>query len=279
MKATTLKGAGIGLRSEHYQSILENQPNTPWFEVLTDNYMAEGGLPLYHLEKVREHYPISFHGVGLSLGSTDPLNMKYLEKLKRLIERFQPEQVSDHLSWVSVNNHYAHELLPFPYTGEAINIIAKKINQVQDYLGRRLIVENPSTYLDFNCSEMSEPEFIIELINATDCELLMDVNNIYVSASNHHFDAEHYIKQIPADKVKEIHLAGYEDRCTHLYDTHGSRIHDEVWALYEKALHNFGDAPTLIEWDSDIPAFNVLQEEAAKAQTYLDQLAALEKSA
>jgi len=279
MKATTLKGAGIGLRSEHYQSILENQPNTPWFEVLTDNYMAEGGLPLYHLEKVREHYPISFHGVGLSLGSTDPLNMKYLEKLKRLIERFQPEQVSDHLSWVSVNNHYAHDLLPFPYTGEAINIIAKKINQVQDYLGRRLIVENPSTYLDFNCSEMSEPEFIIELINATDCELLMDVNNIYVSASNHHFDAEHYIKQIPADKVKEIHLAGYEDRGTHLYDTHGSRIHDEVWALYEKALHNFGDAPTLIEWDSDIPAFNVLQEEAAKAQTYLDQLAALEKSA
>ena len=279
MKATTLKGAGIGLRSEHYQTILETQPNTPWFEVLTDNYMGAGGLPLYHLEQVCENYPISFHGVGLSLGSTDPVNKKYLEKLKRLIERFQPEQVSDHLSWVSVNNHYAHELLPFPYTWEAITIIAEKINQVQDYLGRRLIVENPSTYLDFNCSEMNEPEFIIELINKTDCELLMDVNNIVVSASNHHFNAENYIKQIPARKVKEIHLAGYEDRGTHLYDTHGARIHDDVWLLYEKALQHFGDVPTLIEWDTDIPAFDVLQQEATKAQTYLDQLPMLEKSA
>ena len=279
MKATQLTGAGIGLRAEHYQTILENRPNIPWFEVLTDNYMVAGGLPLYHLEKVCEHYPLSFHGVGLSLGSADPINKHYLNKLKQLAERFKPAQISDHLSWVSLNNHYAHELLPFPYTREAVNIISDKINQVQDYLGHPLLVENPSTYLAFNCSEMTEPEFINALIDKTDCELLIDINNVFVSASNHDFDSNEYIRQIPAHKVKEIHLAGYDDRGAYLYDTHGHRVHDSVWDLYKNALLQFGEVPTLIEWDTDIPSFGVLQQEAAKAQQLIDNLHALKKTA
>jgi uncharacterized protein (UPF0276 family) len=278
MKAMQLKGAGVGLRTEHYQTILENRPDTPWFEVLTDNYMGAGGLPLHNLEKVCEYYPVSFHGVGLSLGSADPINKRYLYRLKQLAERFKPVQISDHLAWVSLNNHYAHELLPFPYSWEAVNIIGDKINQVQDYLGCPLLVENPSTYLAFNCSEMTEPEFIQALIEKTDCELLIDVNNIFISAKNHGFDANDYIRQIPAHKVKEIHLAGYEDRNTYLYDTHGYKIHDPVWNLYTDALLQFGEVPTLIEWDTDIPSFRVLQQEAEKAQKLIN-LHALEKSA
>ena len=271
MKTDSLKGAGIGLRSEHYQTILENRPNTPWFEVLTDNYMVAGGLPLYHLERVCEHYPLSFHGVGLSLGSADPINKPYLQKLKQLAERFKPAQISDHLAWVSLNNHYAHELLPFPYTREAISIIGDKINQVQDYLGCPLVVENPSSYLAFNCSEMTEPEFLNELINKTNCELLVDINNVFVSANNHDFNANEYIRQIPAHKVKEIHLAGYDDRGTYLYDTHGHRVHDSVWELYKNALLQFGEVPTLIEWDTDIPELPVLLSEVAEAQSRLDR--------
>jgi len=278
MKATTLTGAGIGLRTEHYQTILENRPGTPWFEVLTDNYMGAGGLPLHNLEKICEHYPVSFHGVGLSLGSIDPVNKPYLHQLKQLAERFKPVQISDHLAWVSMNNHYAHELLPFPYTGEALQVIGDKINQIQDYLGCSLLVENPSTYLAFNCSEMTEPEFIHELIDKTDCDLLMDINNVFVSAKNHGFSAHDYIRQIPGHKVKEIHLAGYEDRQTYLYDTHGHTVRDAVWDLYKEALLQFGEIPTLIEWDTDIPSFKVLQQEAEKAQRLID-LYALEKSA
>jgi len=273
MKATqSLQGAGIGLRSQHYQTIFETKPDIPWFEVLTDNYMGAGGLPLYHLEKVRNNYPISFHGVGLSLASTDPLNTQYLSKLKQIINRFEPTHVSDHLAWVSVNNHYTHELLPFPYTREAINLIADKINIVQDFIGQSLIVENPSTYLEFNHSEMPEWIFIQEIINETGCKLLIDINNVYVCAINHGFNPIEYISNIPQQHVSEIHLAGYEDRETHLYDTHGYQIHDEVWNLYEIALSYFDSKPTLIEWDTDIPDFKVLQNEARKAQIFLNQI-------
>jgi len=272
MKATqSLNGAGIGLRSQHYQTILKNKPDVPWFEVLTDNYMGAGGLPLYHLEQVRNNYPISFHGVGLSLGSADPINMKYLSKLKQLIKRYQPVHVSDHLAWVSIHNHYTHELLPFPYNHEALEIVSDKINHVQDFLGQALIVENPSTYLGFNNSEMAEWNFIQEVVNRTGCELLIDINNIYVSASNHGFNPVEYISSIPKQRVKEIHLAGYEDRQTYLYDTHGYSIHDVVWDLYEVALSYFDATPTLIEWDNDIPGFDILLNEANKAQNYLNQ--------
>jgi len=279
MKATDLKGAGIGLRSEHYQTILESKPDVPWFEALTDNYMGAGGLPLYHLEKIRDNYPLSFHGVGLSLASTDPVNKKYLTRLKQLIDQFQPSQVSDHLAWVSTGNHYVHELMPFPYTNEALDIIADKINQVEDYLGRSLIVENPSSYLDFTIAEMMEWEFLQKLVDKTDCGLLIDVNNVYVSAQNNGFDANEYLTNISVEHVKEIHLAGYENRGSYLYDTHGYCIHDEVWSLYKTALLHFNHVPTLIEWDNDVPEFEVLQQEAAKAQFHLDQLTVLEKSA
>jgi len=279
MKATDLRGAGIGLRPEHYQTILKSHPDVPWFEVLTDNYMGAGGLPLYHLEKIRELYPVSFHGVGLSLASTDPVNSKYLVKLKQLIEQFQPSQVSDHLAWVSTGNHYAHELMPFPYTVEALAMISDKINRVQDYLGQSLMVENPSSYLGFCIDEMPEWEFLQQLVNHTDCGLLIDVNNVYVSAQNNGFDANEYLRNIPVEKVKEIHLAGYEDRGSYLYDTHGYCIHDEVWSLYQTALVFLGQVPTLIEWDNDIPGFELLQQEAAKAQIYLDRLTDLEKIA
>ncbi len=272
MKTTnSIKGAGIGLRSEHYQTILNERPSTPWLEALTDNYMGAGGLPLYHLEKIREHYPITFHGVGLSLGSTDPINKQYLSQLKALVNRFEPVHVSDHLAWVSVNNHYAHELLPFPYSQEALNLIANKINQVQDFMGTPLIVENPSTYLEFKQSEMPEWQFIQELIAKTGCQLLLDVNNIYVSATNHGFSTDEYINAIPAASVKEIHLAGYEENEHYLFDTHGYKIRDGVWDLYKKTIATLGNIPTLIEWDTDIPEYTVLQKEASKAQHYLNQ--------
>ena len=279
MKATTLQGAGIGLRAEHYQTILDNTPDVPWFEVLTDNYMGAGGLPLYHLQKIREHYPLSFHGVGLSLASTDPVNMQYLVKLKQLVERFQPEQISDHLAWVSTGNHYAHELMPFPYTEEALTMISTKICFIEDFLGTQLIVENPSSYLDFNMADMTEWEFLQQLVSNTDCGLLIDINNVYVSARNNHFSASEYISNINPGQVKEIHLAGYEDRGSYLFDTHGHRIHDQVWSLYKIALQQFNHTPTLIEWDTDIPAFEVLQQEAEKARYYLNELQLLEASA
>ena len=279
MKANRLRGAGIGLRSEHYQLILDSKPAIPWFEVLTDNYMGAGGLPLYYLEKFSQHYALSFHGVGLSLASTDAINMKYLQKLKALIDRFQPLQVSDHLAWVSIGQHYAHELMPFPYTREALDLVSDKIHRIQDYLGRQLIVENPSSYLDFNISQMPEWDFLQRLVERSGCGLLIDVNNVYVSARNNRFDAEAYIGNIDPAHVKEIHLAGYEDRGTYLFDTHGYRIHDSVWSLYSMALQRFGSIATLIEWDNDIPGFDILMQEASKAQTCLDNIAALEKSA
>jgi len=268
-----ISGAGIGLRSSHYQEILNNKPDVHWFEALSENYFCEGGLPLYHLEKVRENYPITLHGVGLSLGTATPLDHNYLVKLKRLVNRFEPAYVSDHLAWVSVNNNYLHDLLPLSYTEEALVIVSDHVIQAQDYLGRTLLIENPASYLSFNNSEMTEWEFIGELINKTDCELLIDVNNIHVSATNHGFSATEYIDAIPSERVKEIHLAGYEDHDTYLFDTHGYRVHPPVWDLYQTALERFGPIPTLIEWDTDIPEFSVLMEEAAHSDALLEKTA------
>ncbi|MCH9027097.1 MAG: DUF692 domain-containing protein [Proteobacteria bacterium] len=263
-------GAGIGLRTQHYQEILVNRPPVRWFEVLSENYFGAGGLPLYHLEQVRESYPITMHGVGMSLGSTDPLDFNYLAKLKALAERFEPVWISDHLAWISVNRRYTHDLLPLPYTEEALSHVARRVIQAEDFLGRRLLIENPATYLSFNHSEMTEWEFVQGLVDRTDCELLIDVNNIYVSATNHGFDPMDYIKAVPKERVREIHLAGYEEREDYLFDTHGCRVHPPVWELYRAALEYFGPVPTLIEWDTDIPPFSVLVEEAEKAQAQLD---------
>ncbi len=269
----TIAGAGIGLRSQHYSDILEGAHQIPWFEALAENFFGAGGLPLHLLERVRERHPLTLHGVGMSLGSMDPLNHTYLEKLKALADRIRPAWVSDHLAWISAGGHYVHDLLPVPYTEEALKHIAGRIVQVQDYLGRQLLIENPSTYMSYSSSEIGESEFLAELSARADCLLLLDVNNVYVSATNHGFDADAYIGALPTDRVKEIHLAGYQEERGYLFDTHGQRVHPPVWELYRRALRILGPVPTLIEWDTDIPAFDVLLEEAAAAQAELDRLA------
>mgnify|MGYP000571276164 FL=1 len=273
--ATPLCGAGIGLRSVHYQTILEMLPDVPWFEALTDNYMGNGGLPLHYLEQVREHYPITLHGVGLSLGSLDPLNQDYIKKLKQLIQHFQPRLVSDHLCWSSIDGIHGNDLFPMPYSQEALVHIVDRIKQVQDALGQRILVENVSSYVTYQSDEMTEWEFLAEVVKQADCDLLCDVNNIYVSAKNHQFDPLVYLSALPHDRIKEIHLAGYEDEGTHLLDTHGDVVHPPVWDLYEKAIEMIGPIATLIEWDTNIPGFSTLQQEAQKAALILEQFDAV----
>ena len=265
-----IAGAGIGLRPQHYADILDGTHQIPWFEALAENYFGAGGLPLHFLERVRERFPLTLHGVGMSLGSADPLNFSYLDKLKGLAGRIQPAWISDHLAWISAGGHYVHDLLPLPYTQEALEHIASRIVQVQEYLGCQMLIENPSTYMSFSSSEMSESVFLAELATRTDCLLLLDVNNLYVSATNHGFDAEDYLGALPPDRVKEIHLAGYQEERGYLFDTHGQPVHPPVWDLYRKALRILGPVPTLIEWDTDIPSFGALVEEAGAAQAELD---------
>ena len=266
-------GAGLGLRSGHYQHIFETKPSVPWFELLSDNYMGQGGLPIMRAEAIRDLYPVTLHGVGMSLGSADALNIDYMTKLKALVDRLEPVYVSDHIAWVSIDGKYTHDLLPLPYTLEAQKNIIDKIFQAQDILGRTLLVENPSSYLMFNYSEMSEQEFVGGVLEQTGCQLLLDVNNLYVSAQNHDFSATEYLAALPKDKIKEIHLAGYADKGDYLFDTHGYTVHDSVWVLYQKALEMFGAVPTLIEWDTDVPDFDVLLGESKKAQMFLDEVA------
>ena len=278
MREQLPKSAGIGLRSEHYSMIIENNPDIAWFEILTENYMGEGGAPLWYLDKIRNNYPISFHGVGMSLASTDPLNMDYMFKLKNMIQLLEPLQVSDHMSWVSVQQQYAHELLPFPYYPESLQHIVEKISQAQDYLQQQILIENPSSYMLFDESVISEWDFINQIIDRSGCKLLLDVNNIYVSAFNTGFNSRSYIENINKENIAEIHLAGFEDRGSHLYDTHGAMIHDDVWSLYKELINLTGPVPTLIEWDTDIPDFSVLQSEADKAQRIITQHSSTYKS-
>ena len=266
------KGAGIGLRSIHYQYIITQKPNVNWFEVISDNYLGEGGLPLYYLEKIRQNYPINLHGVGLSLGSTDPLSQTYLNRIKQLAARIEPDWVSEHLSWISVNGHYLNDLIPLLYTEEVLENVAARILQVQDFLGRQILIENPSPYLTFTDSTMTEWEFVERLVKKADCYLLLDVNNVYVNAINNGFDPLNYLEGIPENRVKEIHLAGYEERENYLLDTHGYPVHPPVWELYQAALARFGAIPTLIEWDTDIPSFEVLMAQANKAEQFLEKV-------
>jgi uncharacterized protein (UPF0276 family) len=270
--AQSIEGAGLGLRSNHYQEIFETQPDVPWFELLSDNYMAAGGLPIQRAEKIRQNYPVTLHGVGMSLGSADPLNVEYLKRLKTLAERLQPTYISDHIAWVSVNGQYTHDLLPLPYTQDMLQHLSDRIQQVQEYLGRTILIENPSSYLTFASSDMSEADFIKQLCVSSGCELLLDVNNVYVSAQNHGFEAAQYLAELPVDKVKEIHLAGYEEMPGYLFDTHGHQVREPVWQLYKMALEHFGRVPTLIEWDTDIPEFSTLLSEAKKAEQLMRAL-------
>lgn len=269
MSVQQLKGAGLGLRASHYQEIFETKPDVPWFELLSDNYMAAGGLPIQRAEKVRQDYPITLHGVGMSLGSADPLNTDYLKRLKVLADRLEPHYVSDHIAWVSVDGKYTHDLLPLPYNEDMLQHLRVRIQQVQEYLGRTILIENPSSYLSFDSSDMGEADFINQLSLSSGCELLLDVNNIYVSAMNHGFDPYQYLESIPQDKVKEIHLAGYEQMDGYLFDTHGHSVKPPVWDLYRAALKRFGSVPTLIEWDTDVPEFSTLLAEAKKADAFM----------
>jgi hypothetical protein len=265
-----IRGAGLGLRSLHYETILRDRPGVPWFEVLVDNYRAQKSAPLDHLEKVRADYPVTFHGVGLSLGSTDPLDARYLQRIKELIERYEPAWYSEHLAWVSVGGVHVHDLLPLPYVEEAARHVAARIRQVQDFLGRRILVENVSSCLAYKVSVLTEWEFLRFVVEEADCDVLLDVNNVYVSARNHGFDPRDYLEALPRERIRELHLAGYDDRGTHLLDTHGAPVHGPVWELYRMALALFGPVPTLLEWDTDIPPFEVLQGEAAKAAPLLE---------
>ena len=270
--SNAIAGAGIGLRSRHYEDILTTAPEIPWFEALTENYLG-GGSPLANLQSIRERYPLTLHGVGMSIGSSDALNELYLTKLKALVKRVEPAWVSDHLAWISAEHRYVHDLLPLPYTEESLQHVAERIQRAQDFLGRRLLIENPSSYLSFRHDEITEWEFLGALTDIADCELLFDVNNAYVCATNRGIDPLYYIDSLPAGRVREIHLAGYEEHHGYLFDTHGYRVQPPVWALFRAAVKKFGPVPTLIEWDTDIPGLDVLLGEASKAQAVLDAVA------
>ena len=254
-------GYGLGLRKEHYQYVLDHLPAIDWFEVLSENYMVSGGKPLHFLDQIRQHYPMVVHGVSLSIGSTDPLNMDYLAQLKTLIQRVQPEWVSDHLCWTGVGGQNSHDLLPLPYSEEAVNHVADRINQVQDYLQRPILMENVSSYVTYHQSSMSEWEFLTAITQKTGCYILLDINNIYVSARNHGFDPVDYLHGVPADRVVQFHLAGHTDYTDYLIDTHDATIVDAVWNLYAQALDLFGQVSTMIERDDHIPDFETLQGE------------------
>ncbi|MCC6276431.1 MAG: DUF692 domain-containing protein [Oligoflexia bacterium] len=252
---------GLGLRSSHYQNVLEDKPDIGWFEVISENFMKSGGRPRRILEQIRQDYPIVLHGVSLGIGSIEPLNEKYLQDLEHLIERVQPMWVSDHLCWGRFNSHYAHDLLPLPYTEETLRLLTDRISALQDRLKRSFVFENVSSYLNFKSSEMTEWEFISEIVKRTNCKILLDINNIYVSARNHHFDALEFLKNIPKESIQQIHLAGHSDFGHYINDTHDQDVCDDVWALYARATELFGFVPSMIERDDNIPDFSELYAE------------------
>lgn len=257
---------GLGLRPQHYNEILDGARRVDWFEAISENYMGPGGKPLHYVGRVRAEYPLVLHGVSLSIGTTDPLNMDYLDGLKALAGRLQPMWMSDHLCWTGAHGRNMHDLLPLPYTEEALAHVAERVQRVQEHLGRELVLENVSSYVEFAHSTMREWEFIAELTKRTGCGLLLDVNNIYVSAFNHGFDAQDFLSGIPKDRVRQIHLAGHSNMGTHIIDTHDAPVVDPVWRLYADALRRFGPVPTMIERDDNIPPFAELVEELDKAR-------------
>lgn len=260
------RGCGMGLRSQHYPAITESWPEVDWFEAISENYMDTGGRPLHILEKIRQRYPVALHGTALSIGSVDPLHLNYLARLKALIQRIDPFIVSDHLSWAGTEGEQLHDLLPLPFTEEALQHVISRVGQVQEILGRQILLENVSTYVTFRHSTIPEWDFLSEVSNRSGCGILLDLNNIYVNAVNHRFDPFEYLKAVPADRIGQIHLAGHTDRGDFLFDTHSRPIIDKVWALYEEALRRWGPISTLIEWDEDIPVFEELNEEVERAK-------------
>jgi uncharacterized protein (UPF0276 family) len=267
-------GIGVGLRTTHFGEILGRWPKVDWFEVLSENFLLTGGRPLWVLDQVAERYPVVLHGVSLGIGNTDPLNLEHLAGLKGLAARTRAHWVSDHLCWTGILGRNTHDLLPMPYTEEALAHVIQRVRQVQEILERPLILENPSSYVEFAASTLSEWDFLAALCREADCGLLLDVNNVYVSAFNHGFDARRYIDAIPPERVVQVHLAGHTHKGTHIIDTHSDHALPEVWALYERALARTGPVATLYEWDEDIPAFDVVHAEALKARAYRDALLA-----
>jgi uncharacterized protein (UPF0276 family) len=257
---------GLGLRPEHFEEIAANPGRVNWFEALSENYMVPGGNPLHWLDQIRRDYPMALHGVSLSIGSIDPLDTAYLDELKALADRVQPMWVSDHLCFTGLRGMNMHDLLPLPYTEEALNHVAERVMRVQDHLDRRLVLENVSSYVTYAASELSEWEFIAELAKRSDCEILLDVNNVYVSAFNHEFDARTFLRAMPKERVRQFHLAGHEHRGTHIVDTHDHPIVPDVWELYAEAVRLFPDVPTMIERDANIPPYAELLEELDEAR-------------
>ncbi|ODR94469.1 hypothetical protein AUC70_07370 [Methyloceanibacter stevinii] len=246
-------GFGLGLRPEHYDEILSGDPNVDWFEVISENYMIPGGKPLRVLDEIAERYPIVMHGVSLSIASTAPLDMEYLTELKTLADRVEPKWISDHLCWTGVHGVNLHDLLPIPYTQEALDHVVDRVSRVQDFLGRRLTLENVSSYVTFAESEMSEWDFVSEVARRADCWLLFDVNNVYVSACNHGFSTRDFLQGIPRDRIVQFHLAGHSHEGDHIVDTHDHPVCDEVWDFYRETVSHFGPVSTMIERDDNIP--------------------------
>ena len=256
-------GFGLGLRSDYYQQIIDEKPAVDWFEILSENYMVDGGKPLYFLDKIRADYPMVMHGVSMSIGSTDPLDYDYLKQLKALAARVEPHWISDHLCWTGQNQVNLHDLMPLPYTQEAVNHVAARIREVQDFLGRQLVIENVSSYVTYREDEMTEWDFIAQITKAADCHLLLDVNNVYVSARNHGFDPIDYMNAIPIEAVRQLHLAGHTDYGTYVVDTHDQPVPDPVWDLSVKVFERFGAVPAMIERDDNMPQFSQLMAELA----------------
>jgi len=265
---------GIGLRAVHVADVIAIRPAVAWLEVHAENYMASGGPTLAALERIRESYPVAIHAVGLSLGSADPLDARHLRRLRALVERIQPALVSDHLSWSSLGGRYVNHLLPLPYTDETLHLVCDHVAQAQDALGRRLLVENPSSYLRFRESPIPEPDFLADVVRRTGCGLLCDVNNVYVSACNLGLDPVAYLDALPVDAIEEFHLAGHSandaDGVPVLIDDHGARVAPEAWALFAQVLARSGSRPTLIEWDANIPELSVLVDEARRADAVME---------
>ena len=252
---------GLGLRPEHYEEIAANPGRVGWFEALSENYMISGGNPLHWLDRIRRDYPVALHGVSLSIGSIDPLDLGYLDGLKALADRVQPMWISDHLCFTGLRGLNMHDLLPLPYTEEALDHVAERVKRVQDRLGRRLVLENVSSYVTYAASELSEWDFIAELARRSDCDILLDVNNVYVSAFNHEFDALAFLRGMPRERVRQFHLAGHTHKGSHIIDTHDHPIVPDVWALYAEAVKLFPGVPTMIERDADIPPYAELLAE------------------
>jgi uncharacterized protein (UPF0276 family) len=261
-----IRGFGLGLRPQHYAEVLQTRPPLDWLEIISENYLVGGGKPLYFLDRIREQYPMVMHGVSLSIGSTAPLDLAYLTQLKCLARRVRPGWISDHLCWTGTAGLNLHDLMPLPYTAEALRHLTRRIRQVQDFLEQRLVLENVSSYVTYRSSEMTEWEFISALSAEADCDLLLDVNNVYVSSINHGFDAREFLDAMPPSRVRQIHLAGHSHQGDFLIDTHDTAVPQVVWDLYRHSVQQLGHVPTMIERDDNIPALAELVSEVQLAR-------------